>query len=492
MDADSASSSSSEAAVQLSKLLHHDWPGDISLLIGSYLDETLLRVEVYEFVEPPPSKEKRGLGGRPRRGWSNPPPPPTRGRRLYEATQPFYAGLSSCAWPPSFELDTVESCSNHRLLLVLTAIGPRGTSKFAEEHWAPNYGPARGELCLKVTNWLCSHAPHGMSTDPPYVQVDTFSGGAAEPVKYWTEAGSPPPLTGPARLVVTLHVNDMAAENQLPYITSCGTRQLDRADSRALLEGAIDYRGEALPEEYGDGTYRGAQARAHKSLPTLGPGDFPQFRVELTCNNLWLTDATSDLTITKSAYGGLRACCIFRDIHIDDCFFDDRDLRCRVLALRGSEICTLFDDTYGHGEYSGYGASKEMVFCRDDFPLMVDPSFCVYTSRVSVPTLYCRPILYEHNETYNLQFELLFKFEEFDAYDVEEPREFLCYLDHARWAPLRKTRWDGDVLHTDGEFYANGTLWDSPTGTQEISRELYHMKGESLLPASHRTEEDSD
>ena len=42
---------STASLVELSKLLHtHDWPGDISLLIGSFLDETVLRVELYEFV----------------------------------------------------------------------------------------------------------------------------------------------------------------------------------------------------------------------------------------------------------------------------------------------------------------------------------------------------------------------------------------------------------------------------------------------------------
>ena len=49
------SQNSTASLVELSKLLHtHDWPGDISLLIGSFLDETVLKVELYEMGPPPP------------------------------------------------------------------------------------------------------------------------------------------------------------------------------------------------------------------------------------------------------------------------------------------------------------------------------------------------------------------------------------------------------------------------------------------------------
>ena len=42
---------STASLVELSKLLHtNDWPGDISLLIGSFLGETVLRAELYEFI----------------------------------------------------------------------------------------------------------------------------------------------------------------------------------------------------------------------------------------------------------------------------------------------------------------------------------------------------------------------------------------------------------------------------------------------------------
>ena len=46
------SPNSTASLVELSKLLHtHDWPGDISLLIGSFLGETVLRVELFAHEE---------------------------------------------------------------------------------------------------------------------------------------------------------------------------------------------------------------------------------------------------------------------------------------------------------------------------------------------------------------------------------------------------------------------------------------------------------
>ena len=100
--------SDDSSLVELSKLLHtHEWPGDISLLIGSFLGETVLRVELFAQgpapPRPPPPKRSTtntGLGI-----WRPTPPVRPRGRRHYESTQPFYAGLRRCAWPPTFEVD---------------------------------------------------------------------------------------------------------------------------------------------------------------------------------------------------------------------------------------------------------------------------------------------------------------------------------------------------------------------------------------------------
>ena len=50
----------------------------------------------------------------------------------------------------------------------------------------------------------------------------------------------------------------------------------------------------------------------------------------------------------------------------------------------------------------------------------------------------------------------------------EHPHEILTYLDHARWAPLRKERWDGDVRIASGEIVEND-------GVGENLRECYHM-----------------
>ena len=168
-------SQDSSSLVELSKLLHtHDWPADISLLIGSFLDETVLRVELFEIGKPPPPppaparsdvkrpRVNKGLGppARRHRSIQGPLPPPLRGQRLYEKTQPFYAGITFGAWPPSFEVDAsvVEACGggspeeHKHVILAITAIGPRGSSKFAEEYFAMADGEVRGELCLTSAN----------------------------------------------------------------------------------------------------------------------------------------------------------------------------------------------------------------------------------------------------------------------------------------------------------------------------------------------------
>ena len=54
------------------------------------------------------------------------------------------------------------------------------------------------------------------------------------------------------------------------------------------------------------------------------------------------------------------------------------------------------------------------------------------------------------------------------THECEHPHEILTYLDHARWAPLRKERWDGDVRIASGEIVEND-------GAGENLRECYHM-----------------
>ena len=50
--------------------------------------------------------------------------------------------------------------------------------------------------------------------------------------------------------------------------------------------------------------------------------------------------------------------------------------------------------------------------------------------------------------------------------EVNDPEELLSQLDHARWAPLRKEPWLGQVVHND-EIYE--------LGAGAPGRETYHM-----------------
>ena len=53
-------------------------------------------------------------------------------------------------------------------------------------------------------------------------------------------------------------------------------------------------------------------------------------------------------------------------------------------------------------------------------------------------------------------------------YVIRDPRELLCYFDHARWAPLRKVRWGGSQVDVEESFLGSN-----------ITAERYEERGES-------------
>ena len=119
-----------------------------------------------------------------------------------------------------------------------------------------------------------------------------------------------------------------------------------------------------------------------------------------------------------------------------------------------------------------------MVFGESIFPLLARPRFCVH-SRHDVPDLCCRPSLYGGRSDFSelmrtFEFDIFFKIDDDDRgvprgteYEICDPRELLCYFDHARWAPLRKVRWGASQVDVEESFLGSN-----------ITAERYEERGE--------------
>ena len=72
------------------------------------------------------------------------------------------------------------------------------------------------------------------------------------------------------------------------------------------------------------------------------------------------------------------------------------------------------------------------------------------------------------------EFDIFFKIDDDDRgvprgteYEIRDPRELLCYFDHARWVPLRKVRWGSSQVDVEESFLGSN-----------ITAERYEERGE--------------
>ena len=142
--------------------------------------------------------------------------------------------------------------------------------------------------------------------------------------------------------------------------------------------------------------------------------------------------------------------------------------------MRGNKICWLYEDVYCRSGEDPYPETS-IIFGRDIFPLVVPPHFCVHSRRSEVAELCCRPTFSGEGDAKRLILEFLVSCSDFGPYECEHPHEILCYFDHARWAPICKERWWGDVRIASGDIVENGSYLIDHEGTRKILRERYHM-----------------
>lgn len=436
---------------------------DVAGHIASFLGSPVrLRVEVFDIARPPPSEapaavEKpagaRGLGrGPPPSGRFVAPPP--RGRRLYEATQPFYAGVEACDWPPTFDLDAaaVESIGDSEVYVVVSVLGPLGVSTIVEEFYSLRASTTRAELHFPVTNWLTSHHPNPDEMDFPLLLIDTTT--RCDPLPVAKRARSETPLPEgessaekilSASLVITVKVQP-AYDGELTYMTkfTCGTAVLNRADTLWLLEGAISYRRQTLPDRFGPNEWNYRQSRTDPSLRSqrllpLSIKEFPLIRCKImhdheSIGSVLIAEATFEMSFGSSAFHARTPVITYKHMRVP---YFIRNVRCQVHALWDGRIVTLYDGQYGNG--SGYDDDPDThEFPPGAFPLMVSPCFGVRVRSTECMTrLHVWPCF--RGSSTKKEFQLAVKFDIPDVtmehYDVEHEHELLTYLEHARWTP---------------------------------------------------------